>query len=727
VNNDAKAPGEDGEHLTYCRICEALCGMKVTVEGGRVVKAEADKRNISSKGFICTKGPNMVSVVNDPERIVYPMKRSGGPGEFTRVGWEEAMEDICSRLKAVHTAHGGESIGAYVGNPMAFAGNNYGMVISFLNSLGSTQNYTPSAADISAVCFATETILGPGFPIPDLPHCDYLMIIGANPLESHASLLHAPTVREDLDAIAMRGSVVVVDPRRTKTAKRYHHQQILPNTDIYFLMGVLNTVFDEVLTDQTFINENVVGTEKLRTLLKEFPIEDCSAQCGIAVEDIQQIARDFATHKRAACYSRLGTSRASYGALTNFLIMALNVVTGHFGVEGGSIMGVNPYLPEGFTNRGNPNSHGMQRTRTGDLPGVGGHLPCTVLADEILSDHDDRIRALIVSAGNPVLSFPNGSHLEEALAALDLMVGIDLYINESNQHADYILPATSFFEREDLPVFSISTMPRPAMHYTDSVIKPMGEAREEQHIFMDIASRLGLPNPVAMTFLPEEMWDEHNESDMITVLDVVIRNGMVGDHYGKEPEGLSLEKIRQYPHGIEITGIDVYNEWRRHARHPEGKLVLWDETIAGEFKRLALDGLKLKPKSGQLSLFGRRSVKNINSWMHNVDSLVKGAPPALLINPEDASARGIVDGQQVTIRGKYREAQCPAKVTKDVIKGSVCYPHGWGHNGKANWSRANQTEGININDLLSSDVEDVDVLTGSPLLDGYPVFVEGVG
>jgi len=721
------AAGEDGEHITYCRICEALCGMKVTVRDGRVVKAEADKDNISSKGFICTKGPNMVHVANDPERILYPMKRSGGPGEFTRVSWEEAMSDICSRLETLHARHGGESIGAYVGNPMAFAGNNYGMVINFLKSLGSTQNYTPSAADISAVCFATESVLGPGFPIPDLPNCDYLLIVGATPLESHTSLLHAPNVRDDLDAISSRGRVVVVDPRATKTARRYHHQPIMPNTDIYFLAGLLNTVFDESLTDDAFIAGNVVGVEDLKKALRQFPIEQCSAQCGVAESDIRQIARDFAAHDRAACYSRLGTSRASYGALTNVLMMALNVVTGKFGAVGGSVIGINPYLPAGFSNRGNPNSHGMQRTRTGNLPGVGGHLPCTVLADEILNDRQDRIRALIVSAGNPVLSFPNGSHLEEALQSLDLMVGIDLYINETNQYADYVLPCTTFFERPDLPVFSISTMPRPAMHYTDAVIKPMGEAREEQYIFMEIAARLGLPNPVAMTFLPEELWEQHRESDMIDLLDLSIRNGMAGDLYGENPEGLSLEKIRQHPHGLEITGLDTYGEWRRHARHPEGKLVLWDDTIAADFQRLASTGLKLKPAPGQLALFGRRTVKNINSWMHNVEALVKGAPPSLLMHPDDAKERGISDGQAVVIRGKQREAVCPARLTREVVRGSVCYPHGWGHNGRANWSRANRTEGININDLLSSDAEDTDALTGSPLLDGFPVYVEAAG
>ena len=292
-------------------------------------------------------------------------------------------------------------------------------------------------------------------------------------------------------------------------------------------------------------------------------------------------------------------------------MLALNITTGKFGVPGGCFMGVNPYLPDGFSNAGADNSHGKQRTRAGNLPGIGGHLPATVLASEILSESEDRLRALLVTAGNPVLSYPNGSQLEEALQSLDLLVGIDFYINETNQYAGYILPGTTFFEREDVPVFTVATMPRPAMHLSPAVIEPMGEAREEQHIFMELAQRMGLPNPVAMPLLPEELWDEHRDSDQIMLLDMVIRNGMLGDKFGQNPGGLSLDLLRQHPHGYPIEGVDAYAEWRRHARHEEGKLVLWNDLIAGDFDRLQQHGLKLKPQADQLRLFGRRSIKSI--------------------------------------------------------------------------------------------------------------------
>jgi formate dehydrogenase len=699
--------------------------MAVTVEDGRITQVEADPDNVSSRGFICTKGPNMAGVVYDPERVLYPMKRTGGPGEFTRCSWDEALDDISARLSSIKDEWGGEAIGAYVGNPAAFAGMQYDWVLSFLRSLGSTQNFTPSAADISAVCFATEAVIGPGFPIPDLPHCDYLLIVGANPLESHTSLLHAPRVREDLDAIADRGAVVVVDPRATKTAKRYTHQPIQPNSDVYFMAGLLKTVFDESLVDEEFIAADVAGADRLAAALGEFSLEKCAGECGIPIADIQRIARDFAGHERAACYSRLGISRASYGALTNVFLLALNIVTGKFGRKGCSFMGLNPFIPEGFSNRGAENSHGKQRTRTGNLPAVGGHLPTTVMADEILHPGEDHLRALLVSAGNPVLSFPNGTRLEEALQTLDLLVGLDLYINETNQYADYILPATTFFERADVPVFSITTMPRPAMHYTPAVIEPLGESREEQHVFMEIAKRMGLPNPMAMTLLPEELWEEHRDSDQLSLLDRAMRAGMFGDQFGERPGGLSIDLLRQHPHGLKIEDFDAYPEWRRHARHPEGKLELWNDTIAGEIRRLRQEGLRLKPDEGQLRLFGRRSVRNINSWMHNIGDLVKGdaGSPALFMHPDDASARDIEDGQLVEVAGKYRAVNCRVKLTSDVVPGSVCYPHGWGHGGAANWSTANQTRGVNINDIISSDVEDLDPMTGSPLMDGFPVTV----
>ena len=725
MSNAQPAPGEDGRHITYCRICEALCGMAITVEDGKITRVDADKDNVSSAGFICTKGPNMATVVYDPDRVLYPMKRTGGPGEFTRVSWDEALGEISERLAAVREDWGGEAIGAYVGNPAAFAGMQYDWVLSFLRSLGSTQNYTPSAGDISAFCFATEAVIGPGFTIPDLPHCDYLLIVGANPLESHTSLLHAPRVREDLDAIAARGDVVVVDPRATKTAKRYTHQSIQPNSDVYFMAGLLKTVFDESLVDADFIAAEVVGVEEMASALAGFTIEECAEECGIPVADIQRIAREFAGHERAACYSRLGISRASYGALTNVLLLALNIVTGKFGRKGCSFMGLNPFIGEDFSNRGAENSHGKQRTRTGNLPAVGGHLPTTVLAEEILHPGDDRLRALLVNAGNPVLSFPNGTRLEQALQSLDLLVGVDLYINETNQYADFILPATTFFERADMPVFSITTMPRPAMHYTPAVIEPVGESREEQQIFMELARRMGLPNPMAMTLLPEELWEEHQDSDQLSLLDRAMRLGMFGDQFGDRPGGLSIDLLREHPHGLKIEDFDAYPEWRRHARHPDGKLVLWSDTIAGDMARLRREGLRLKPQGGQLRLFGRRSVRNINSWMHNVGDLVKGdaGSPALLMNPVDASDRGIEDDQLVTVAGKHRAVNCTVKITPEVVRGSVCYPHGWGHGGASNWSIAKQTRGVNINDIISSDVEDLDPLTGSALMDGFPVMV----
>jgi anaerobic selenocysteine-containing dehydrogenase len=226
-----------------------------------------------------------------------------------------------------------------------------------------------------------------------------------------------------------------------------------------------------------------------------------------------------------------------------------------------------------------------------------------------------------------------------------------------------------------------------------------------------------------MVLLLEELWEEYRNSDQLELLDIALRNGMLGDKYGENPNELSLDLARKHPHGLEIKGYDAYDEWRRHARHPEGKLVLWNETIAGDFDRLRQQGLRLKPTAGQLRLFGRRSVKNINSWMHNVEDLVKNQHPALYIHPDDARSRDIEDGQAVLVSGKHRAVSCQAKVTDEVVCGSVCYPHGWGHGGRANWSIAKATTGVNINDIISSDVENLDPLTGSPLLDGHPVFV----
>ncbi|MDO8706615.1 MAG: zinc-binding dehydrogenase, partial [Sulfuricaulis sp.] len=416
------APGEDGNHITHCRLCDAYCGLVATVKKGRITKVMPDKDNVVSRGFLCPKGPAMAAIAHDPDRVLHPLKRSGAAGEFTRVSWDEALGDIAQRLGAIHQAQGGEAIAMYVGNPAAAATFTNHIAAGLLKSLGSSLYYTPAAADTTQRWVATEAVYGqPVLPIPDLPNCDFLLVIAANPLESHGSLLTSPRIRDDMDAIAARGRVVVIDPRKTKTAARYEHVPILPNTDVYLLIGMLRVLFGEHLADQDFLQNHVKGWEILSAACTSFSVEQCARFCGIEVPTIRGLARRLAA-PRAVCYSRIGICRASFGTLTNVLVEALNIVAGRFGQPGGWGFGFDPYVPAGASPRRRRPTYARTRSRSGGFPSIAGTLPATVLADDISHASEHPIRALIVVAGNPARSYPEGDKLEAALQTLDLHV-----------------------------------------------------------------------------------------------------------------------------------------------------------------------------------------------------------------------------------------------------------------------------------------------------------------
>lgn len=715
-------PGEDGEHKFFCRICEAFCGLKATVEDGKITRIKADKDNVSSRGYLCAKGPAMADVAYDPDRILYPMKRSGDVGEFERVSWSEAIADIADKVSRIKADYSAEAIGMYVGNPAGHNSFYESGSMAFINNLGSNQFYDTNSVDASAPILASEMIYY-GYPtIPDLPNADYLLIIGANPLVSHGSLISAPRIRDDMDAIASRGKVIVIDPRKTKTASRYEHQAIKPNTDVYLLIGMLNTIFERKLTNQSFINAHTTGCELLQQALAPISLEQCASHCGIGAERIVELAEEFCKYERASVYGRLGICRAEFSTMTNFLLNCLNIVTGKFGRKGGAIMGFNPYLPADYTAHNQEASFGKAFTRTGNFPSLWGILPGTLLADEILSDEKDHLRALFVSAGNPVLSNPDGDKIEKALSQLDLQVSFDLYINETNQYADYILPATTLLERDDIPFLWGGLMPKPALHYSPAVIQPMGEAKRETEVLQMLSDALGLPNPIASGLLQEEMTDEHQSMDTEGAMDMVIRSGAVGDQFGNNPGGYTLADLKRKPEGILLIDVDATDEWKRYVRHEDQKLLLWNDLMTEEMTRLAQKASEEK-EDGSLSLFGKRDTKSMNSWMHNVPHLVGKEAPALFMHPVDAEERHINTGDTVEVSSKVATLKCKVKITSDIVQGAVCYPHGWGHAGNTHATTAQATGGVNINQLISSEIGALEGLTGIPLMDGCPVQV----
>lgn len=708
------APGQDGQHHTYCRLCEAVCGLVVTVRDGTIVRVAPDRAHPVSEGHLCVKGPRMVDITYDSGRVTRPLKRTGKPGEFTAVTWDEALDAIAARLRALIANHGGESIGAYMGNPASFATMHLAYAGGFLKALGGNKFFGPLHVDTAGKNLACELVYGNPFQFtfPDLEECDFLLMLGANPMVSHMSLISEPRAHRKLDAIAARGGVVVVDPRRTETAARFEHLPIRPDTDVWLLLGMLHTLFSENLVDADMLDARVQGWRELREAALRMNVEEAGSRSDIAPDAIRAVARRFAQARTGACYGRVGINRGRFTSLANVLIEALNLVTGRFGAVGGSVIGQSPFgnaLAKGIE------AYGVRRSRIGNLPLVMGFTPGGSLADEIVTPGEGQLRALFLDSGNPVLSFPRGDLLSQALERLELFVSLDLYITESNRYADYILPATTFFERADINDLWCSNAPRPFIHYVDAVIAPVGEARVEYEIYDALLQRLELPGIFSALGA--------GRPTHLQAADTLLRMGPFGDGCGARPDGLSIEMLRErHPSGLRYRErVDAAESWNM-VSFPDRRPRLWGDVIAAEMERLCAQSHERK--AGELRLFGRRHLKSMNSWMHNSERLLLGNVPTLLMHPEDARERGIVEGQRVRVENTLNSIDVTVEVTDDVIRGSVSYPHGWGHQG--GWQRANGTQGAAVNLLASSNPADWEPVSGACLLDGVPVWVRSM-
>lgn len=700
-------------HVSYCRICEQLCGIVVDVSDGEVERIRGDILHPVSEGYICPKGATMGQVQSDPDRVRHPLKRAAN-GEFVEVDWDTALNDIAARLSRLRREYGPDAIAMYLGNPSAFSLSHIFWAKGFMDALGSKHFYSAGSQDNASRSAASYFLFGSPtmFAIPDIPHTDFLLVFGANPMVSHGSLITLPPIGDRMRAITARGGrVVVVDPARTKTAASFEHQPIRPTTDAWLLGAMINVLFQEGLVDREAVSRQASGVDEFRAAIEHFTVEAAADATGIDAPTIYTLAMDFGTSKTAAAYGRVGICRYPGATSTNFLIDALNVVSGNFDRVGGSIFGQAPVDLPRLAARFGQGSYGKTRSRIGDLPDVAGHLPW-VLAEEINTPGRGQPRALIMTAGNPVVSAPDGNALGDALRKLDLVVSIDLYVNESARHANYILPAPTFLERSDMPITFSAHMPIPWLQATKPVLPPPPGVREEWWIFEEIARRMGrgaasgqpivrLLAKCGLRLTPRFM------------MDTLVRTSSVGDWYGLRRKGLSIKKLEAHPHGIGLS-TGAHGKASTHILHSDGKVHLGASPV--------LDALQcLEQPTAGLVLIGRRQLTSINSWMHNVGS---NKTPSLHINPVDAGLHGLSSGDEVDLSTDVGSVRVAVEVTDKIRPGVVSYPHGWGHQG--GWQAANDAGGANINTLLTTHLAVKDTLSGSSHLDGVPVMITPV-
>jgi anaerobic selenocysteine-containing dehydrogenase len=722
---------------TYCRICEPLCGMVATVEDGKLVQLRPDREHPVSKGFACPKGIAFAEVHNDPDRVLHPLRKRPD-GTFEQVTWDEAMRDIKARLLRIHAEHGAKGIGWYWGNPGAFSiGHTLG-VAGFMMLLGSPHLYTAGSQDVNNRFVASEILYGnpAAVPVPDLHRTDLAVIVGANPLVSHGSVLTAPRIKELLHGVTERGGrVLVVDPRRTETARAFDWLPIRPDGDAFMLLSLVHVLFEEGLADAGAIARQARGAERLRELAAPFSPEATAAQTGISPDDLRDLARALATTERAAVYGRIGTSLGRSGTLTTLLLDAVNLIAGNLDREGGSMFGTLGLPLERLALKLGlalvPIGHDRKpRSRIGGFPSILASLPAAIMAKEITTPGPGQIRALFVSAGNPVLSCPNGEELEAALDTLDLQVAIDFYVNETHAHADYVLPATTMYERADFPLPFQAYSLTPFRQATAAVVPPAGEAREEWAIIDELASAMWRRTPGFFAAeLARRAMRPFGGLRPELVSDAVVRLSTGGDLFGLRRGGLTLKKLlRGAPHGKVIAQHLRGGVLRGVVLHGDRKVPLDADAFASEVARL---GERTDDPAFPLRLIGMRELRSENSWMHNAPLLLRGGRRHLArMHPEDAAAIGAEEGDRIRVASPHGEIELPVTLTEDLMRGVIAIPHGWGHRGGGGWRRANGADdgggGANVNQLMSSDPADVEPLAGMAHLTGVPVRAEVV-
>ena len=712
------------EKATFCRICEPLCGMVATVEDGKLVSLRADKDNPHSKGFCCAKGIAMAQVTNDPDRVITPLKRVGGPGEFEPVSWDEALTDIAARLKALRDEHGPASIAVHEGNPPYFSYSAVFWGKGLQSAIGTPWFYGVNSEDGASSVAATAILYGScsTLPIPDYRRTDALMIIGANPWVSKGSFLHDPRIREHLKGVTERGGrVFVVDPRRTETADQFEHIAINAGTDAWFLLSVLNVLFSERLVDHEFLQTTVSGVDELRRYADKVSPESTAGVTGVPAETVRDVARTLGTADTSIVYGRTGTCTQRFGTLNNVLHQAINVVTGNIQKPGGWVFGWSPIPTAKMSEVMKLATFDKTHTRVSGLPDSYGFLPSSALYDEIMAPGEGQIRAIAMIGSNSVVSGPSGHRLVEALEALDTFFAIDLYVNETNKYADYILPCTTMYEREDIPMQFLDRYIRPSLQVTEKVVEAPGECRPEWEICQELAERMGLGGAYSTGI---QRWMARRLGIKITprfMADLLLRTGAAGDWFGLRRSGWSWKKLAtKAPHGVVLHEDLPIRKLKARLQHADHKIHLGDERVLAEIDRL-LDE-QPDPRFG-FRLIGMREVRSHNSWMHNSEKLMPDSRLLTLrIHPSDAAGLGIAEGGSARITSNVGEIEVPVTLTDEMISGTVALPHGWGHAG--GWQRANAAGGATSNFLASSRPEDVEALSGSSVLNGIPVSIE---
>ena len=722
-----------------CPFCEAGCGLTVEHHGRRVLRVRGDADDVFSGGFLCPKAVGLQALHEDRDRLRTPLIKRDG--RFVEASWDEAYAEIERRLPPVIARDGADAVATVLGNPVS---HKMGLMLAFprlAKALGTRNMYSASSVDQVPKMLSVGLMFGSwlSVPVPDIERSDFLLILGANPMVSNGSLWTVPDFRGKAKALRARGGrIVVIDPRRTETADVADaHHYIRPGADVFFLLGLAHTLFEESLIQPGRLADHLNGLDEVREAVRDYAPERMAARCGISAETMRALARQLAGTRRGAVYGRIGTCTQQYGTLASWLIDVLNVLTGHLDHEGGAMF---PKAAAFAANtRGKPGAgrgviSGRYRSRVSGAAEIAGELPLTCLAEEIDTPGAGQIKALVTVAANPVLSAPNGARLAAAFERLDFMVSMDIYLNETSRHADVILPGVSPLEDAHYDVTFTQFSHRNHARYSAPVLaRAEGQPDEWDSMLRLAAIVQGHGSGADLDALDDIALEQEVQKiagpaaarvmaalapwrGAERLLDLGLRGGPYGDQFGARPDGLTLAKIKAAPSGIDLGAMTP--RIPEALRTPSGKIELAPPVLLADLARVAAD---LDAPAPQLVIIGRRQLRSNNSWMHNLPMLAKGAYRCTaLVHPSDARRMQLSDGASAEIRNGARRIEVQVEICDTVMPGVVSLPHGWGHNlPGTRMGVAGERPGANLNALLDENLRDP--LSGNAVLSGIAI------
>ena len=741
-------PAHDTEIVhRSCPTCEASCGLTVEIDRTRqrVLRIEGDEADFRSRGYLCPKAYAMKEIFEDPERLKKPIRKRED-GSWEEMEWEAALDLAASKFREIKEKHGANANGFYIGNP---TGHNVGAqlyLVPLMNALGTQRSFSAGTMDQFPQNVALHNMTGDPwmFPIPDIERTEFFVCMGGNPLVSQGSLMSGPNAKQRLRDILDRGGrVVTLDPRRTETAEvASDHIFIKPGSDAYFLLSVCHVLFEQNLVELGRLADFTNGVETIRTLAADYSPEAVAAATGIAPETTRALVRDFCATK-GAWYGRIGLCTQEFGTLASWLIYVVNVLTGRLDAEGG-MMFTRPATGRFEPGRpAEPFETGRYKTVLRGIPEVTAQLPCGLMAEEIEPEAagEDRMRGFLTIMGNPVLSAPNGERLERALPELDFMLAIDIYLNETTRHADLILPSTVQLEHENYDFLFETTSVRNFSRWSPKLFEPKEGLLDHWQILCELGARIAgttcqviddmmVKGMLAMMVgpgtgcpetTPDAAYDALTDAGgPMRMIEAMIRVGPYGDRFGAHPDGLNLERLRAAPQGIDLGPLvgerlpDII---------PNDTIELAPPYITADLPRLAA-GLEERSREDRLVLVGRRQIRNMNSWLHNLPALAKGPNRCtLLIHPADAKRLGVEDRKFVRVQSRVGAIEVECRVSDEMMEGVVSLPHGYGHTiPGVRLSVAQEKQPGACSNYLTDETV-LDVPSGTHVANGIPVEV----